>query len=191
MAPKDAKRTEVLSMRLDPKTRFLVEILARLRGQNITMVVERSIQEAADATVIGRDGSWRDYWHIEEGVRSLKMAADERLYPTFEDEYRLEFAKTHWPFFFGSSSCNAYLELSIRVLWPKIDEFVAVWRKTQSTDYFAAGKAMQKALSDAGIKAPDWPVKPRVVEKQATSRGGGGPSWEAPKGGDLDDEIPF
>ncbi len=23
------------------------------------------------------------------------------------------------------------------------------------------------------------------------SRGGGGPSWEAPKGGDLDDEIPF
>jgi single-strand DNA-binding protein len=23
------------------------------------------------------------------------------------------------------------------------------------------------------------------------TRGGGGPSWEAPKGGDLDDEIPF
>ena len=26
---------------------------------------------------------------------------------------------------------------------------------------------------------------------RAASRGGGGPSWEAPKGGDLDDEIPF
>jgi len=25
----------------------------------------------------------------------------------------------------------------------------------------------------------------------AASRGGGGPSWDAPKGGDLDDEIPF
>jgi len=34
----------------------------------------------------------------------------------------------------------------------------------------------------------------RAPAQRATSgapRGGGGPSWDAPKGGDLDDEIPF
>ncbi len=31
----------------------------------------------------------------------------------------------------------------------------------------------------------------RAPAGAGASRGGGGPSWDAPKGGDLDDEIPF
>ena len=54
---------------------------------------------------------------------------------------------------------------------------------------------MQKAISDANVKAPDWPIKPpeKPPEKPATTsqKTASGPSWDAPKGGDLDDEIPF
>ena len=35
------------------------------------------------------------------------------------------------------------------------------------------------------------PAAQRATAGAARSGGGGGPSWDAPKGGDLDDEIPF
>jgi single-strand DNA-binding protein len=35
------------------------------------------------------------------------------------------------------------------------------------------------------------PAAQRATAGPARSGGGGGPSWDAPKGGDLDDEIPF
>jgi len=35
------------------------------------------------------------------------------------------------------------------------------------------------------------PAAPRAAASAGAGRGGGSPSWDAPKGGDLDDEIPF
>jgi len=35
------------------------------------------------------------------------------------------------------------------------------------------------------------PSAPRPAAAAAAARSGGSPSWDAPKGGDLDDEIPF
>jgi single-strand DNA-binding protein len=35
------------------------------------------------------------------------------------------------------------------------------------------------------------PAQPRPAAAGGAPRSGGAPSWEAPKGGDLDDEIPF
>jgi predicted HicB family RNase H-like nuclease len=49
-------RSETLSLRLDPKLRFAVEFIARLRGQTITTAVERAIKDAADSAVIGEPG---------------------------------------------------------------------------------------------------------------------------------------
>ncbi len=160
-------KTEVLSMRMDPKTRFVVEFLARVRGQSISTVVERAIQEAADNTLIPikdrhgntYDNTWNDYWHVSEGIRFLMVASDRHLYSTFDEEYRATFAKTHWPFFYISQQCDRYKEWAIEVIWPRIDEFVDLWTRTKATDYFAAGKAMQEAIRQAGLKAPDWPVK--------------------------------
>lgn len=190
-------KTEVLSMRMDPKTRFLVEVLARHRGQSISTVVERAILEAADNAHIGgseKAKTWRDYWHISDGVRALKMAADQELYPTYEDECRLVFTRTHWPFFYTEANCKFHKPWCIDIIWPKIDQFLEMWEDTKSNDYFATGKAMQQELRAAGIAPPDWPTK--APEKPAAPpptkpSGGAGPSWDAPKGGDLDDEIPF
>jgi hypothetical protein len=46
---------------------------------------------------------------------------------------------------------------------------------------------MQRALSDAGVKPPDWPVKPKDAKKPPS----GGPTWDVPTAGDLDDERAF
>jgi len=196
-------KTEVLSMRMDPKTRFLVEVIARLRGQSISTVVERAILEAADGAYVGdpeERKTWRNYWHMSDGVRALKMAAEPGLYPTYEDERRLEFARTHWPFFYISQDYKIFKPWFIDVIWPRIDEFLDIWENTKSgRGYFNAGKAMQEALRVADLAAPEWPVKPPEKPPAppppkptgVAPRSGGAPSWEAPQGGDLDDEIPF
>jgi hypothetical protein len=67
----------------------------------------------------------------------------------------------------------------VEVIWPRIDEFVNLWTRTKTTDYFAAGKAMQEAISLAGLRAPDWPAK--AVETPASRK----------SVNDLDDDIPF
>jgi hypothetical protein len=103
------------------------------------------------------------------------------LFSTFEDEYKVAFVKTHWPFFYSSARREIYKEWSIDVIWPRIDEFIDLWTRTKSTDYFAAGKAMQDAIRNAGLKPPDWPANvieaPTAAKRKPTS--------------DLDDEIPF
>jgi hypothetical protein len=186
--PKRGAKTEVLSIRMDPKTRFVVEFVARIRGQSITTVVERSLQETADRTSISNNDAlghntektWRDYWHISEGIRWIMVASEPMLYPTFEEEYKMSFIEVHWPFFYTNSRRNIYKEWSIDVIWPRIDEFVDIWTRTKTTDYFAAGKAMQDVIRLGGLKPPDWPVK--VEEKPASPRR---------PNADLDDEIPF
>ncbi len=195
---KKAQKSEVLSMRVDPKVRFMIEILARYRGQSISTVVERAILEAADHTNLASSHeekiTWRDFWHVNDGIRALKIAGDQSLYPSFEDEYRLSFAKTHWPFFYNSQMCINYLEWSVDIIWPRIDEFVDIWSKTKATDYFAAGFAMQRAISAAGVSPPDWPVKKaeKPTVSAATPPMRKVPPWEPGSAEvDPDDDIPF
>jgi single-strand DNA-binding protein len=46
-----------------------------------------------------------------------------------------------------------------------------------------------EAASEGGYRSDRGTTPQRATA--GAGRGGGGPSWEAPKGGDLDDEIPF
>ncbi len=196
---KKAQKSEVLSMRVDPKIRFMIEILARYKGQSISTVVERAILEAADHTNLAsrqeeEEVTWRHFWHVNDGIRALKIAGDQSLYPSFEDEYKLAFSKTHWPFFYNSPLCVYYIEWSVDIIWPRIDEFVDIWSKTKATDYFAAGRAMQRVISAAGVSPPEWPVKKaeKPTVSASTSPASKAPSWEPESAKlNLDDDIPF
>lgn len=183
---KRGMKSEVLSMRMDPRTRFLVDFVARVRGQSITTVVERAIQEAADNISLpgDSDAKWDRFWHVSEGIRSLKVISEKRLFPNFEEECIVSFSKIHWPFFYRDAKRDSYAEWLIDIVWPRINEFVEIWEKTKSVDYWAAGKAMQQAIGNAGIKAPDWPPKP--PEKHTGNLMPKGQPAEI-----IDDDIPF
>src|SRR5689334_25192254 len=84
LARKSAK-SETLTIRLDPKTRFMLEFVARLRGQTITTVVERAIADAADAATIPEfdfvgkktgELNWKQFWDVAQGIREIKMAEE-------------------------------------------------------------------------------------------------------------------
>src|SRR5215469_18155276 len=88
--PKRTK-TESLSLRLDPKTKFILEFVARINGQSITTVVERAIKRASEDVGIGpkwdnrgnelEAKNWTTYWDPSDGVRTLKLISDPE-YPT-------------------------------------------------------------------------------------------------------------
>ena len=179
------RKSETLTIRLDPKTRFILEYLSRLKGQSITTVVERAIIKAADQEDLpdhdgGLPDGWKDFWDVSEGVRSLKISARSEFFPTYEEEKRLAFCNDHWPFFWSNKQRYSFLNHYVDVLWPRIDEFVQLHEDQKANDYFAAGKAMQEALSNAKLKPPAWPIPQKKIES---------PARDFVR--DMDDEIPF
>jgi len=177
-------KSETLSIRLDPKTRFILDYLARLRGQTITTVIERAVYAAADGAKIeddryyGGELGWTDFWDVSEGVRALKMASHRDFLPTYEEEKRLAFAREHWPFFYASQSCRILINHYVDLLWPRIDELVQLHddSKANGTDVNAAAKLMTSIIKGAGLEPPQWPPAPKK---------------EVSASQDLDAEIPF
>lgn len=183
--PSRAGKSETLTIRLDPKSRFVLDYISRLKGQTITTVVERSIMSSADQERLqdyenGGTLTWNDFWDVSDGVRALKITERREFFPTFEEEKRLAFCKEHWPFFWSKKDRVNFLNHYIDVLWPKIDQYIQIHDDEKANDYFAAGKAMQAALKAAKLKAPDWPIVTK--EEQPKPK---------PFSRDLDDEIPF
>ena len=183
----DAKSL-TLTIRLDLKTRFMLEFMSRLRGQNITTVVERAVATVASQETIERPGhldpdiTWQQLWSVSDGVRALKVADVPELFPTYEEERRLAFAKEHWPFFYTNRNARVIQQFYVDVLWPRIDDYIQLHEAKRHENYFGAGEAMKAALSAAKLQPPEWPIKPEPPAPTApTSK-----SRLTP-----DDEIPF
>jgi len=165
--PKNRK-SETLTIRLDPKSRFILEYLSRLKGQSITTVVERAIVAAASQEMVEdpefptHPDNWQRFWDVSDGCRALRMAERPEFFPTYEEEKRLAFAREHWPFFWSKPDRKRFLNHYVDVLWPRIDEFVQMHEDQKANNYFAAGAAMQTALKDAKLKAPEWPMSEKA-----------------------------
>lgn len=188
-------KTQSLSLRLDPKTRFILEFMARIRGQNITVIVERAIKEAAGqvgiTSVVDSFGRateakhWNDFWDPDEGVRTLKLLADSDYPTTYEEDEIRKFTVDHWEFFYSSSAAHTVRSAYVGLLWPRLEKYLKTWKSTRSEDYWAAGKQMAADLKSAGLSAPLWPrtLQPLQAPKTETRA--------SSSVRDLDDEVPF
>jgi hypothetical protein len=170
-------KTQTLSLRLDPKTKFTLEFVHRIKGQTLTTIVERAIRESCDQVTIGSDFgnekfNWQNFWDPEDGVRTLKLLACQDYPSTYDEDDLKEFTKTHWEFFYLSKEAKTPRRAFVEILWPKIEDYRRIWREQRDSDYWAAGKAMAADLLAAKVSPPTWP---RQSQKKT----------------DLDDEIPF
>ena len=79
-----AKKTETLTLRLDPKAKFTIDLLARIRRQSITAVIEAAIDEIAyDQDVKfnedGKNATWSlgsaitEIWSTDEAERFINL----------------------------------------------------------------------------------------------------------------------
>jgi hypothetical protein len=182
-----ALKSETLSIRLDPKTKFTLEFVARIKGQTLTVVVERAIRDSCDSVRIGAErnnegSNWSDFWDPAEGVRTLGLLNCPDYPSSYDEDDLRQFTRDHWPFFYRSNSEPWKPDLAfVQILWPKIQEYRRVWRERKNTDYWAAGRAMEADLSAAQVKPPSWP--PTSPPSKTSGR-----TFER---AELDDEIPF
>lgn len=173
-------KSETLSIRLDPKIRFVLEFLSRAKGQSLTTIVERAITDSGEdykaRSEDGDDVGWRDLFSVSDGVRALNLAGVPSLYPTFEELRRLAFVREHWPFFYTGMTMVMFREPYLDILWPNIDDYIEIHEKRKSGgEYWAASDAMRDALAAARLKPPEWPISEAAR------------SFE----NDMDSEIPF
>jgi len=172
------RKTESLTIRLDTRTRFMLDFVAKYRDESITRIIERAVEEFAknrDNVVFGDDPrlglSWRDYWHPSADVRAVKSLVLGLPRKTAEEEELEAFLTVHSVFFYQAVEVlehrddpDSQLSLSyvfnverIEALWPDIDELVEKWKATRSTDRDAVGHKMKADLELLGIDAPEWP----------------------------------
>jgi hypothetical protein len=178
-------KSETLSLRIDPKIKFILEFVARMRGQSITTVVERAIREAANNVCVGEGESeknWADFWDADEGVRTLRLLADPSYPSTFEEDQKREFAKVHWQFFYTDSNAKFVRAAYVRILWPQFQDYMETWVNERRHNNWAAGDAMKEALLAAQIEPPEWPPGAPKTKLKGQIKGALS---------DLDDEIPF
>ena len=181
-------KTENLSLRLDPKTKFILDFVVRMKGVRTTDLVARAIKDLADTTTVSDfpdDKKWLDYWHPDEGIRTLNLIFDKAIPTTFDEDELAEFVRQHWQFFFSTSDLKNPIVAFVQVIWPVIDGYIDHWRAHKSADRWATGVLMLKAIKGAGMQGPTWPpqvAKPAVPTPPARS--------QVPAA-DLDDEIPF
>jgi len=188
---KRGTRTESLSLRIDPKTKFALEFMVKITGYRITDLIERAIKDYADKTTVGEEYSgkknWLHYWHPDEGVRTIKMIFDQDIHTTFEEDEIAEFVNQHNEFFFfDTSEKTRPAVVLVQVLWPRIRYYIEHWREHKGLSRWLTGTLMLEAITAAGMRGPNWP---RVSTPATTPPTTPQPA-AAPKG-DLDDEIPF
>lgn len=162
---KKATKSETLTIRMDPKTRFMLEFIARLRGQTITTVIERAISDAADRATIpsneyGEERTWRDFWSVDEGERALSICAEPELRPTYEEERRIAFTRRFWPFFYRNQNLTIFRTEYLDVLWPQIDSLIETHDELKASNPHAAAVLMTDLLKGAKLHPPEWPPKP-------------------------------
>jgi hypothetical protein len=183
MPPKKDRgsKTETLSLRLDPKTKFSLEFVARVNGQTLTTIVERAIRASCDQVGIAvndfETANWQRFWDPEEGVRTLKLLACVGYQSTYDEDDLRNFTKAHWEFFYRTQDASIPQRGFVEVLWPRIGTYRQIWHEQRESDYWAAGRTMATDLTNAKLQPPDWPRKVSPPEPKKTD--------------DLDDEIPF
>jgi hypothetical protein len=168
-------KTEALSLRLDPKTKFILEFASRINGQTITTTVERAIRASCDEVRTERGefepaSNWKSFWDPDEGVRTLNLLGCSGYPTTYDEDELRSFIQAHKAFFYTKKNESIPNTSLVPILWPKIEDYRQIWIEQRDKDYWAAGSAMAADLASAKVEPPTWP--PTNMD-------------------DKDDEIPF
>jgi hypothetical protein len=157
-------KSQTLSLRLDPKTKFTLEFASRIKGQTITTLVERAIRASCDEIDLGggfkgQEINWKFFWEPDEGVRTLRLCGWPDYPTTYEEDELMSFVKAHLSFFYVRERPDEFNRPFLRILWPKIKEYRRIWQEQRAQDYWAAGKVMAADLLAAKMEPPIWPPK--------------------------------
>ena len=140
-----ARKTETLTLRLDPKVKMMIELISRIRRQSITGVVEAAIEETAfdlDAPFFDRGEIhnhtlaviFSEVWSSDESERFINMCYHFPTLLTYEEQRIWETIKaspvfrvsvtTTMPTFWEVDGVGALDRSMIRNFWGYLLEHV-------------------------------------------------------------------
>jgi hypothetical protein len=102
--------------------------------------------------------TWRDFWHPNEAIRTIRLLKNSAVRTNFEEDELINFIKNYWPFFAQKEDLSTLNEDRLNVLWPHISELMDIWRETNSKAPWTVVSNMRLLLNKADIEAPEWPI---------------------------------
>ena len=180
-------RSETVTVRLDPKLRYLAELAARLHRRTLSSYIEWSIKEALDSETLrhtedGRDtiGTEAEYlWDVDEADRFAKLALRYPNLLTHEEQVRWKLIRENGYLWKGS-----YANRRSEWTW-SVDEDSFIYPRLREhwTTFCAVadGTSGQDQLPTWAKTDPARSYRPPPVAKPAAKTGFD----------DMDDDIPF
>ncbi|WP_164341905.1 hypothetical protein [Pseudomonas viridiflava] len=118
-----ARKTETLTLRLDPKVKMMIELISRIRRQSITGVVEAAIEEISfdldapfeldgEAHVMSLGSAVSEIWSTDESERFINLCHFLPSLITYEEQRIWETIKASKYFLVeGDDEMSSYWEV--------------------------------------------------------------------------------
>lgn len=135
-------RSEVVTVRLDPKLRFAAELAARKQRRTLSSFVEWAVEEAIKKVFTGDSQTIEmivsRIWDVEDADRFVKLALDSPELLTFDEER----------------------------LWKIISEKACFWY--QDWDHGGGWELTENHLNFKEIRE-NWPILNKIIAGEATT----------------------
>ena len=102
---KKAKRTEqrkdTLSLRIEPRIKYLIDIAARIQRRNVTNYVEQVLENSLQDIKISDDISLEqaNLWDVYDADRFIKLAYTYPILLTYDEHILLKIINDHFQYF--------------------------------------------------------------------------------------------
>lgn len=172
-------RSETVTVRLDPKLRYLAELAARLHRRTLSSYIEWSIKEALDGEVLKQGDDWtvsigdeaENLWDVDEADRFAKLALRYPHLLSHEEQVRWKLIRECgylWRGKYGPPPAQEWR-------WSITEESLCFDRLRDKWELFCAVANGDKPASDL----PTWAKSNRQTPKSSSGFD------------DMDDDIPF
>jgi len=181
-------RSETVTVRLDPKLRYLAELAARLHRRTLSSYIEWSIKEALDSEALRNNEGVRDtigtaaefLWDVDDADRFAKLALRYPHLLTHEEQVRWKLIRENGYLWKGS-----YAGRRFEWTWT-VDEDSIIYPRLR--EHWATFCAVADGTAGPDQSLPTWAktdparsYRPPPVAKPAEKTGFD----------DMDDDIPF
>ena len=181
-------RSETVTVRLDPKLRYLAELAARLHRRTLSSYIEWSIKEALDAEILKQTQDDRytigdeaeNLWDVDEADRFAKLALRYPHLLSHEEQVRWKLIRECgylWRGKYGPPPAQEWC-------WQVVENSFCFDRLRDKWELFCAVANGDKPASELPTWAKTNPARPSAYAPGAKP---------AAKTGfdDMDDDIPF
>ncbi len=125
----ETARSETLAIRLDPRTRYMLELAGRVQHRTLSSVVEWMINNSLKDIPIDEEKSLAavqaDLWDIDESDRLIKLAFSNYSLLSFDEQKIWKVIREHG--YFWKGSYDRYVEGGV---------YEWVWKIKPSTIYY-------------------------------------------------------